>query len=226
MATDDSVNEAEFRRTLLGINIWSLTLVMALVLERLARALAEVTKATDVDGDVWGALGVMGIVFGVVLATAVGISALHVKFSVPYGYVQVLWDNVLIAAPLYIAVRFIDVTGTADGDGSVSVAFDSTTFRWGAGLIAVAFAMLLVRDVLTLPQIANKYGYLPLFVVGAIHFGGFVLAFVTAVWPDLVTIVVVAGGIGLMLFFAGMAFLNAILERITEHQVAATAAGA
>jgi hypothetical protein len=209
-----SVNpdEVELRKKLLEINVWAMLLVIALVLERASDTLVSVAAVADkVDTKVWAAVFIMGMVFGVLLGTTVGILALHVRFQAPYGYAHVILDNIFVTVPLYIAIRFsaaaiLRTTGTP-------VTLDEDLFRLGAAMIALALGFLFVRDLIVLPKITDQLSAPPLIAVTALHFMGAMLFVLLAVVPGFVLYVAALGSVGLGFFFAGMAAIPTLSRR-------------
>src|SRR2546423_11855659 len=85
----------ELRQKLLEINVWAMLLIIALVLERASGAVVFIAGAwRSVNTEVWAAVFIMALVFGLLLGTTVGILALHVRFRAPYSYWYVVLDNV------------------------------------------------------------------------------------------------------------------------------------
>ncbi|GAA1013097.1 hypothetical protein Aple_016470 [Acrocarpospora pleiomorpha] len=204
-------NRDELYRKLLEINVWAMLLIVALVLERASDAIISVTSVTQqVDTKVWAAVFVMGLVFGLLLATTVGILALHVRFQAPYRYWYIILDNIFVTVPLYIAVRFSAASISKSG---ASVRLNEDLFRIGAAMIAVALAFLFTRDLIVLPKIRDKLSVPPLVAVSALHLLGALLFVLLAIVPGAVLYVAVLGSIGLGLFFAGMAAIPVISIR-------------
>jgi hypothetical protein len=216
--TIDTSN-VELRKKLLEINVWAMTLILALVLESFSSAIVTLDGTSrHVDTKAWAAVFIMTLVFGLLLATTVGILVLHVRFQAPYSYWYVVVDNVFITVPLYIAVRFI---GSSIGFGAVSsgsVHLDEGLFRIGAALIALSFVFLFVRDLIVLPKIRNQISLPPLVAVSALHFLGVLLFLSLAIAPNSVVYVAVLGSIGLGFFFAGMAAIPVIQTRFAPAQ--------
>ena len=208
------VSRSQVSGELMRINVWALALVMALVLEQTAGALAEVANAEVVGARVVGAVSVMVLVFGILLATTVGITVLHVRYGVRYRYWQVVLDNVFVAVPLYLAVRFVAVSAQPDDNGAEFVGVNDTTFQMGLVLIALAFAALVVRDFFVLPELEDEYGPVPLVLVATAHAIGAVLALFAAIWPQTVSVIVPIGAISLAIFFGGMASLKFFESRL------------
>jgi hypothetical protein len=212
-------NNVELRKKLLEINVWAMTLILALVLESFSSAIVALDGTPrHVDTKTWAAVFIMVLVFGLLLATTVGILVLHVRFQAPYSYWYVVVDNVLITVPLYIAVRFI---GASIGFGAISttpIRLDENLFRIGAGLIALSFVFLFVRDLIVLPEIRNQLSLPPLVAVSALHFLGVLLFLTLAIAPNSVVYVAVLGTIGLGFFFAGMAAIPVIQARFAPAQ--------
>ncbi|MEO3859780.1 hypothetical protein [Acrocarpospora sp. B8E8] len=205
-------NRDELYRKLLEINVWAMLLIVALVLERASDAIVSVTSVTQkVDTKVWAAVFVMGLVFGLLLATTVGILALHVRFQAPYRYWYIILDNIFVTVPLYIAVRFS--AASISTKSGTSVYLNEDLFRVGAVMIAVALAFLFTRDLIVLPKIRDKLSVPPLVAVSALHLLGALLFVLLAIVPGAVLYVAVLGSIGLGLFFAGMAAIPVISIR-------------
>jgi len=204
---------AELRKKLLEINVWAMTLVLALVLDSAASALVSIVSSRHpVETKVWAAVFIMALAFGLLLATTVGILALHVRFEAPYKYWYSVLDNVFITVPLYVAAKFIGAS-IGSGKGAVgTVRLDDGTFRIGAALIAVALAFLVVRDLIVLPKIRGQISVPPLVAVSALHSLGVLLFLSLAIVPSFVLYVAVLGSIGLASFFTGMAAIP-IIER-------------
>jgi len=202
----------ELRQKLLDINIWAMLLIIALVLERTSDAIVLIAGAPrTVDTKVWAAVFIMALVFGLLLATTVGILALHVRFRAPYRYWYVALDNVFVTVPLYVAVRFI-ATSISQAP-VVGIRLDEGMFRVGAGLIVVSLAFLFARDLIVLPKISDQLSVPPLVAVSALHGLGAVLFLSLAIAPSFILYVAVLGAIGLGFFFAGMAAIPAIERR-------------
>ena len=205
-------NRAELREKLLEINVWAMLLIIALVLERASNSVVVIAGAwRSVDAQVWAALFMLALVFGLLLATTVGVLALHVRFGAPYSYWFVVLDNVFVTVPLYVAVRFI---AAAIGETpTTTVHLDENLLSVGATMIGLSFVFLFVRDLIVLPKIRGQIDPPPLIAVTALHFLGAVLFFSLAVIPGFVVYVAVSGSIGLAFFFAGMATIPAIEAR-------------
>lgn len=204
--TTESIDTSpqELRQKLLEINIWAMLLILALVLEQTSSAVVLIAGTPrDVDIKVWAAVFIMALVFGLLLATTVGILALHVRFRAPYRYFYVVLDNVFVTVPLYLAVRFIAASIGRAPVGALSL--DEGMFRIGAGLIVLSFVYLFVRDLIVLPKISGELSVPPLVAVSALHLLGALLFLSLAIVPDFVLYVAVLGAIGLGFFFAGMA---------------------
>ena len=216
MSTPDTVGATneELRKKLLEINVWAMTLVLALVLDSASTAVVYiVTPRRPVETQVWAAVFIMALVFGLLLATTVGILALHVRFQAPYKYWYSVLDNVFITVPLYIAAKFIGAS-IGSSEGAVrTVRLDDGTFRIGAALIALALAFLVVRDLIVLPKIRGQISVPPLVAVSALHSLGVVLFLSLAIVPSFVLYVAVLGSMGLASFFAGMAAIPIIEKR-------------
>jgi hypothetical protein len=207
---DTSPNE--LRQKLLEINIWAMLLIIALVLERTSDAIVFIAGAPrNVDTKVWAAVFIMALAFGLLLATTVGILALHVRFRAPYQYWYVVLDNVFITVPLYVAVRFI--AASIIKAPVAGVRLDQDMFRVGAGLIVLSFLFLFARDLIVLPKISGQLSVPPLVAVSALHLLGALLFLSLAIAPSFVVYVAVLGAIGLGFFFAGMAAIPVIETR-------------
>lgn len=205
---------SELRQKLLEINVWAMLLIIALVLERASGAVVFIAGVwRSVNSQVWAAVFIMALVFGLLLGTTVGILALHVRFKAPYSYWYVVLDNVFITVPLYVAVRFI---AASIGETPVPpVRLDENLFRIGATMISLAFVFLLVRDFIVLPKIRNQLSVPPLVAVSALHLLGALLFLSLAIAPGFGLYVAVTGSIGLGLFFAGMAAIPVIETRFS-----------
>ena len=191
------------RAKLLDINTWAMLLIIALVLEQASGALVVITGASHAaDLQVWAALFMMGLVFGMLLGTTVGILALHVRFKAEYKYPYVILDNVFVTVPLYVAVRFI--AASIGHTSSNPITLDESPFRIGATMIGLSFVFLFIRDIIVLPGIRTKISVTPLAVVGVIHLVGAILFISLAAVPGFIVYGAVAGTIGLTFFFAGM----------------------
>jgi hypothetical protein len=208
-------NDVEMRKKLLELNVWAMTLILALVLESFSSAIVALDGTTrNVDIKVWAAVFIMTLVFVLLLATMVGILVLHVRFQAPYRYWYVIVDNIFITVPLYIAVRFI---GASIGFGVIStttVHLNEGLFRIGAALIALSLVFLFVRDLMVLPSIRSRVSMPPLVAVSALHFLAVLLFLSLAIVPNSVLYVSVLGSIGLGFFFAGMAAIPVIQTRL------------
>jgi hypothetical protein len=232
MTTEDSIdiNKKEFRVKLLEINIWAMTLILALVLEASSGTVVLITGThRHVESTVWAAVLLMALVFGILLGTMVGILILHVQYKAPYRSLYVVLDNVFVAVPLYLAVRFISVSIGFGEASSAPLGFNDRLFRTGVALIAASYFFLLVRDFMVLPRNENvKLSGPPLLAVGAMHALGALLFISVAIVPSLVVSVAVTGSIGLGLFFAGVAarrFIEKLLGIDTPGQAPAPAIG-
>lgn len=208
MTTESKTRRKELpkklQKKLLDINTWAMLLIIALTLDRASDvAIFIVGTPLNVDAKVWAAFSIMALTFGLLLATTVGILALHVHFEAPYRYWYVVLDNVFITVPMYVAVRFI--AASISKAPVADVRLDESIFRVGAGLIAFSFIFLFARDLLVLPNINNKLSVPPLVAVSALHLLGTLLFISLAILPDAVLYVAVLGTIGLGFFFAGMA---------------------
>jgi hypothetical protein len=211
----------ELKDKLLDINVWAMLLIIALVLERASNSVVVIAGAwRSVDAQEWAALFMMALVFGLLLATTVGILALHVRFGAPYSYWYVALDNVFITVPLYVAVRFI--AASIGETPTPTVRLDENLLRLGATMIALSFVALVIRDVIVLPKI--KIEVPPLIAVGALHALGALLFFSLAVVPGFVVYVAVTGTIGLAFFFAGMVSIPLIETRFAVKKAQPTAA--
>ena len=136
--TIDTSHE-ELRKKLLEINVWAMTLILALVLERSSSAIVFIAGTPrHVETTVWGAVFLMALVFGLLLANTVGILVLHVRFRAPYSYWYVVLDNVFVTVPLYVAVRFIAASIGFGGTSNSSVRLDDSLFQVGVALIATS----------------------------------------------------------------------------------------
>ena len=187
---------------LLDINVWAMTLILALVLEQASNSIVTTVGARSVEPQVWAALGMMALVFGILLGTTVGILALHVRFGAPYRYWYVIVDNVFVTVPLFVAVKFI--AASINGSGTAAVHLDMNLFRIGATMIALSFVALFIRDLIVLPRIREHLRPEPLIAVTLLHFMGAVLFFSLAAVPGFIVYVAVVGSFGLAFFFAGM----------------------
>ncbi len=199
-----------FKQKLLDINVWAMTLILALVLEQASGSIVTTVSARNVDTQAWAALGVMALVFGMLLGTTVGILALHVLFAAPYRYWYVVVDMVFITVPLFIAMKFI--AASLIGTPTTQLRLDDNPFRIGATMIALSFVSLSIRDGIVLPQIPIPYRLkrLPLIAVTLLHLLGALLFFSLAVLPGFVVYVAVTATLGLAFFFAGMFAIPAI----------------
>jgi len=224
MTTNGTIDTShvELRQKLLEINVWAMLLIIALVLERTSGAVVFIAAARrNVDTKVWAAVFIMALVFGLLLATTVGILALHVRFRAPYRYWYVVLDNVFVTVPLYVAVRFI--AASIGETSTTSVRLDESLFRVGATMIALSFVFLFVRDLIVLPKIRSELSVPPLVAVGALHLLGVLLFLSLAIAPGFVVYVAVIGSIGLAFFFAGMAAIPVIEARFAVAQPIAVA---
>jgi hypothetical protein len=211
--------DAELRKKLLEINVWAMTLVLALVLDSDSAALVSIVSSRHpVETQVWAAVFIMALAFGLLLATTVGILALHVRFEAPYEYWYSVLDNVFITVPLYVAVKFIGASIEFGAGTGATVRLDDGTFRIGAALIALALAFLVVRDFIVLPKIRDHLSVPPLVAVTALHSLGALLFLSLAIAPGFVLYVAAAGSIGLGFFFAGMAAIPIIEKRFKTSQ--------
>jgi hypothetical protein len=194
----------EMQEKLLEINTWAMLLIIALTLQRASDvAIFIVGTPLNVDAKVWAAFSIMALTLGLLLATTVGILALHVHFEAPYRYWHVMLDNIFIMVPMYVAVRFIAASITKAP--AAAVRLDETMFRVGAILIAFSFIFLFTRDFLVLPKINSKLSVPPLVAVSMLHLLGALLFISLAIFPDAVLYAAVIATIGLSFFFAGMA---------------------
>lgn len=215
----------ELRKKLLEINVWAMTLVLALVLESASVAVVSIAAPRHpVETKVWAAVFIMALVFGLLLATTVGILVLHVRFQAPYKYWYSVLDNVFITVPLYVAVKFIGASIGFSGAAAATVRLDEGMFRIGAALISLALAFLVVRDLIVLPKIRGQLSVPPLVAVSALHFLGVLLFLSLAIAPGFVSYVAVVGSVGLAFFFAGMAAIPVIEARFAPAQPAIAAA--
>lgn len=214
-AGTNNVGHEELRGKFLEINTWAMLLVIALILERSSTAIVIISKAArHVDARVLAAVFMMALVFGFLLATTVGLLALHVRFRAPYRYWYVVVDNIFLTVPLYVAVRFIAAsTGLDDALPTSPTGLNESLFRAGVVMIATAFIYLFARDLVVLPKIQDRISVPPLVAVSALHFLGAVLFLTAAVAPSLILYVAVIGAIGLGVFFAGMAAIPLIEAR-------------
>ena len=204
----------ELRKKLLEINVWAMTLVLALILERASDSLVFITGTQrHIDDKVWAAMIVITLAFAALLGTTVGILVLHVRFRAPYNYWYVVLDNVFLTVPLYLAVRYL-AASTLGGGSSVSgpLTLDENQFRIGNALIAVSYVFLFARDLYTLPKIRDKVTSFPLAVFSMLHVLGAILFALVAIVPDLVVYVVALCVVGFAFFFTGMA-ATPFLER-------------
>jgi hypothetical protein len=219
---------AELRKKLLEINVWAMTLVLALVLDSAASALASIVSSRHpVETKVWAAVFIMALAFGLLLATTVGILALHVRFEAPYKYWYSVLDNIFITVPLYVAVKFIGASIEFGGGTGATVHLDDRTFSIGAAMIALALAFLVVRDFIVLPEIRDRLSVPPLVAVTALHSLGALLFLSLAIAPRFVLYVAAAGSIGLGFFFAGMVAIPVIERQFKKPQppIATTGTG-
>lgn len=216
MTTTDTIDTSsqELRKKLLEINIWAMTLILALVLETSSSAIIFIAGTPrHVEPTVWGAVLLMALVFGILLATTVGILVLHVRYQAPYRYWYVVLDNVFVTVPLYVAVRFIAASIGSGETSTMPLGLNESLFRIGVALIATSYLFLLVRDIMVLPEIRNQLSVPPLVSVGAMHTLGALLFLSVAIAPSLVVYVAIMGSIGLGLFFAGMVAIPLIERR-------------
>ena len=217
-AAKEASRSADLRQKFLDLSVWAMTLIMGLILEQASGPVVAIFGAPHaVDIQVWAALAMMSLVFGLMLATLVGILALHVRFRVEYSYWFVVLDNVLVTAPLFVAVRFM---ATSVGSTSVTaVHLDENLFRIGAALIAVSYVGLSVRDAVTLRKV-HVFRRGALFGVGAMHILGALLFFMLAAIPGLIVAVAFTGWISLILFFA-VVLIDQVIPRLFRPEVAA-----
>ena len=209
----------ELPKKLLEINVWAMTLILALVLDSAAAALVSIVSSRrPVETQVWAAVFIMALAFGLLLATTVGILALHVRFRAPYKYWYSVLDNIFITVPLYVAVKFIGASIELGGGTGVTVRLDDGTFSIGAALIALALAFLVVRDFIVLPEIRDHLSVPPLVAVTALHSLGALLFLSLAIAPGFVLYVAAAGTLGLGFFFAGMVAIPVIEKRFKTPQ--------
>lgn len=226
MTTTGSIDTSheELRKKLLEINVWAMTLILALVLDSSSTAVIFIAGTPrHVETQAWAGVFIMALVFGLLLGTTVGILVLHVRFRAPYSYWYVVLDNIFVTVPLYVAVRFI---GASVGFGEISTApvrLDESLFRVGAALIALALVFLFVRDLIVLPNIRNQISVPPLVAVSALHFLGALLFLSLAIIPESIVYVAVLGSVGLCFFFAGMAAIPFIQAHFPADQPIATA---
>jgi len=180
-----------------------MTLIMALILEQASGPVVAIFgTARPVDVEVWAALWMMGLVFGVMLATLLGILTLHVRYDAEYRYWYVVLDNVFVTVPLFVAVRFIASSINATPGSAVHL--DETLFRIGATLIAVSYVALSVRDAVALPKIPVNLSPIALWLVGAMHVVGALLFFLLAAVPGVIVLVALIGSVGLVFFFVAI----------------------
>jgi len=211
----------QLRGKLLEINTWAMLLIIALVLERSSGAVVSILKTSrHVDMKVWAAVFTMSLVFGLLLATTVGLLILHVRFEAPYGYWYVVLDNVLLTVPLYVAVRFIAASTGLEEVPPSPAGLNQGLFRAGVVLIATSFIYLFVRDLVVLPKIRDPISVPLLVGVGALHFLGALLFLAAAIAPGLIVYVAVIGTMGLAFFFAGMAAIPVIEARFAKGRTA------
>jgi hypothetical protein len=198
----------EVRKRLLEISVWAMTLILALVLERSSGAIVFIVDTPrHVDAMVWGAVFLMALVFGILLATTVGILVLHILYQAPYRYWYVVVDNVLVTVPLYVAVRFVAASIGFEETATrtpTALHLEESPFRIGVALIALSYVFLVVRDLMALPGIRERLPAYLLFAVGALHFLAFLLFLALAIAPDYLGYVLLIGAVGLLFFFAGM----------------------
>jgi hypothetical protein len=196
----------ELRKKLLEIYVWAMLLVIALVLERTSDSVVFIAGALrGVESKVWASVFIMVLVFGILLATTVGILALHVHFGAKYKYWYIIVDNIFITVPLYVAVRFIAASVVVGKSSTVPVRLDEGLFRAGAAMITVSFVFLFVRDLIVLPQIHKRISVPPLALVSTLHFLGVLLFLWLAIAPEFILYASVICLLGLCSFFAGMA---------------------
>ena len=213
--TIDTSHE-ELRKKLLEINIWAMTLILALVLESASSAMVFIAGTPrHVDTTAWGAVFLMALVFGLLLATTVGILVLHVRYRAPYNYWYVVLDNVFVTVPLYVAVRFIAASIGFGETSTGPVRLNNGLFQIGVALIAVSYVFMFVRDLMVLPEIRNKLSLTPRVAAGSMHFLGALLFLAAAIAPRFVVSVAIIGSIGLAFFFAGMVAIPLIERRFT-----------
>lgn len=211
--TQNSGHE-QLRGKLLEINTWAMLLVIALVLERSSGAIVFIYKTPGhVDIKVWAAVFIMALVFGLLLATTVGLLVLHIRFRAPYGYWYVVLDNVFLTVPLYVAVRFMAASTGFDELPTSPTGLNQNLFRAGVVMVATSFIYLFVRDLMVLPKIRDQISVPPLVAVSALHFLGALLFLSAAIAPALIVYVAAIGTIGLAFFFAGMAAIPFIEAR-------------
>jgi len=227
-ATTDPIDATtqELRKKLLEINIWAMTLILALVLESSSSAVVFIVSThRHVQPTVWGAVVLMALIFGILLATMVGILVLHVRYKALYKYRYVILDNVFVTVPLYVAVRFIAASIGFGETSTMPLGLNEGMFRVGVALIAASYFFLLVRDVMVLPEIGNKLSREPRIAIGAMHALGAMLFAAVAIAPSLVVYVAVMGTIGLCLFFAGMVAIPLIDKRFAPEPAPVLASG-
>jgi hypothetical protein len=204
----------ELRKKLLEINVWAMTLILALVLESSSSAIVFITGTPrSIETTVWGAVLLMALVFGLLLANTVGILVLHIRYQARYSYWFVILDNVFVTVPLYIAVRFIAASIGSGGAPPASVGINNSLFRVGVALIAISYVFLFIRDINVLPDIRNQLSVSPLIAVGAMHALGALLFLSVAIAPRFDLYVAIIGSVGLGFFFAGMVTIPLIEKR-------------
>ncbi|MCA2211293.1 hypothetical protein [Jidongwangia harbinensis] len=197
-------------------------LVIALILEKSSGAVVSIVKTPGhIDVKVWAAVCTMALVFGLLLATTVGLLVLHVRFDAPYGYWYVVLDNLFLTVPLYLAVRFIAASTGFDQTPASPSGLNQGLFRTGVLLIAASFIYLFVRDLRVLPKIRDHISVPPLVAVSTLHLLGALLFLSAAVAPSLIVYVAGIGAIGLAFFFTGMAAIPFIESRYAARRPAA-----
>jgi hypothetical protein len=208
----------ELRRKLLEINVWAMTLVLALILERASDSLVFIAGTQrHVDIKVWAAMVVITLAFAALLGTTVGILVLHVRFRAPYNYWYVVLDNIFLTVPLYLAVRFLAASTLGGGTSAGPVLLQENEFRIGNALIAISYVFLFVRDLYTLPEIRDKVTSFPLAIFSMLHVLGAILFALVAIVPNLVIYVVVLCVVGFAFFFTGMAATPFLERRFAAH---------
>jgi hypothetical protein len=212
----------ELRKKLLEINVWAMTLVLALILERASDSVVFIAGTQrPIDIKVWAALVVITLAFAALLGTTVGVLVLHVRFRAPYNYWYVVLDNIFLTVPLYLAVRFLAASTLGGGSSAVSgpLTLDESEFRIGNALIALSYVFLFARDLYTLPKIRDKVTSFPLAVFSMLHVLGAILFALVAIVPDLVVYVVVLCVVGFAFFFTGMAATPFLERRYAAHAI-------
>jgi hypothetical protein len=216
MTTESTIdrNTKELRKKLLEISTWAMLLSLALVLEAASTDFVLITGThRHVQSEVAGAVLLMAVVFGILLATTVGILILHVRYDAPYRYWYVVLDIVFVTVPLYVAVKFVAVSIVSGQASGAQLGFNEGLFRTGSALIAVSYFFVVVRDFIVLPEIRDQLTFNPLRPVASIHALGALLFLSVAIVPRFVVPFAIIGSIGIGLFFAGMAAIPFIDKR-------------